>query len=215
MDLVLKSTRSDNPRLADYSDEELLEKYQRSGYQIYFEELVHRYQLPLYRYLLRYLKRNDVTEDVCQKCFLQLYLKNHQFQPGRRFKTWFYQIAINQTRDYLRRQRRYPMISLDCMKSESNTDTDINWDQVLPETGMDPCQAIILKEEREFVRQAITQLPLVLRKVVQLSYFQGMKYQEIADLLHIPYATIRHRLLTALKQLNRLLCATSVIDSCS
>ncbi|MGL4424413.1 MAG: sigma-70 family RNA polymerase sigma factor, partial [Gemmataceae bacterium] len=68
--------------------------------------------------------------------------------------------------------------------------------------GPDPAAAADLAETRDRVRAAVDNLPELLRQVILLAYFQGMKYQDIADTLGVPVGTVKSRLHAAVARLN-------------
>ena len=72
------------------TDEELLLAYRDTERRDLFEELVRRYERELFSYLRRYVGDADMAADVFQATFLQLHLKCHQFQDGRRLRPWLY-----------------------------------------------------------------------------------------------------------------------------
>src|SRR3954469_20497923 len=103
-------TRED---LAGASDEVLLSRYRDEGRTEDFDELVHRYENELYRYLARYLGDSSLAEDVFQNTFLQVHLKRGLYEDGRPVRPWLYSIATHQAVDSLRKAGRHPTVSLD------------------------------------------------------------------------------------------------------
>src|ERR1700759_85202 len=99
--------------LARQSDEELLRRYRDEGHQEDFDELVHRYERELYRYLARYLGNPALAEDVFQNTFLQVHLKRALYEDGRPVRPWLYSIATHQAVDAMRKAGRHPTVSLD------------------------------------------------------------------------------------------------------
>ena len=65
----------------------------------------------------------------------------------------------------------------------------------------DPADQAAAAETRRRVREAVDALPDLLRQAVVLAYFQGLKYQEIADVLGIPVGTVKSRLHAAVAKL--------------
>src|SRR5690606_15574893 len=96
--------------------------YRDSGDRRHFGRLVNRYERELYNYLRRYLGDAEMAEDVFQAAFLQVHLKCHTFEEGRRFRPWLYTIATNQAIDAQRRTKRHKMVSLD--RGGNHADTD-------------------------------------------------------------------------------------------
>ena len=84
---MVKAISSDRAEeLSQLSDEELMNKYREEGRAALFNELVHRYERELYRYLARYLGDPTAAEDVFQNTFLQVHLKRGLFENGRPFQ---------------------------------------------------------------------------------------------------------------------------------
>lgn len=180
------------------TDEDLLVRI-RSGRKDMFGPLVRRYERELYGYLRRFVGDEDLAYDVFQNTFAQIFLKIRSYDPSRPARPWVYAIATNQAIDALRRKNRRP----DGMTDPGTGDgedakplADLSED---PNPG--PAEIVETGELKDQVRYAVDRLPDSLRPVVVLVYFQGMKYQEVADLLGIPLGTVKSRLHAALGKL--------------
>ncbi len=184
------------------TDEELLIRL-RLGETELFGTLVRRYQRELYAYLLRYTGDAHLAEDVFQNTFLQIHLKKEQYEPGRPVRPWLYRIATNQAIDLLRNVNRHQAVSLE-QSSAPTADSVVSLLELVPETNVGPVEFVLREEDRSRVRQAVLQLPEMLRGVVILAYFQELKYTEIADILDIPVGTVKSRLHNALQRLHRI-----------
>lgn len=184
------------------ADEQLLAQYQRSGDRAVFELLVHRYEREIYSYLRRYLGCAEMAEDAFQGTFLQVHLKCEQFDSGRRFRPWLYAIATNQAIDVRRRNKRHRMASLD--RTQSSSDGDSHWSETLVGDTPDPLVEAALRENGLWVRQAVGSLGDTMRQVVELVYYQGMKYREAAEVLDIPVGTVKSRLHAAVQRLGQI-----------
>jgi RNA polymerase sigma-70 factor (ECF subfamily) len=186
--------------LSRYSDEELLARF-RKGQQDVFGTLVRRYQRELYGYLRRYLGDADLADDVFQNTFVQVYSKAGQYEAGRPVRPWLYAIATNQAIDALRRVNRHPAVSLEQTETESDGEKRGLVD-MLAGRDADPFDNVDQAETREQVRACVDRLPDFLKQVVLMAYYQGLKYQEIADALEIPLGTVKSRLHAALTKLH-------------
>ncbi|HZZ28184.1 MAG TPA: sigma-70 family RNA polymerase sigma factor [Pirellulales bacterium] len=197
-------SQTDTPEaLARKTDEELLMEHRLRGGRRAFELLVQRYERELYSYLRRYLSDATMAEDVFQATFLQLYLKADQFEEGRKVRPWLYTIATNQAIDAQRRNRRHKMVSLDRRGHHHDTQDDVGSLLDLL-TSKEPLAVDNLEtdERRQWVQQAIAELPEALREAVLLVYYQGMKYREAAEVLDIPVGTVKSRMHAAILKLN-------------
>jgi RNA polymerase sigma-70 factor (ECF subfamily) len=183
------------------TDEELLLGYRESGEADLFSELVHRYERELFSYLRRYLGDAEMAEDAFQAAFLQVHLKCEQYEPGRAFRPWLYTIATNQAIDAQRRSRRHRMVSLDRASGASGEDVGKLID-LLASKDPTPTAQLSAEERRLWLHQAVEQLPAALRDVVNLVYFQDLKYREAAESLDIPVGTVKSRMHAAVAKLH-------------
>ena len=190
-----------NQRDASPTDEELLLGYCASGDRDLFAELVRRYERELYSYLRRYLGDAEMAEDAFQAAFLQVHLKCEKFESGRAFRPWLYTIATNQAIDAQRRSRRHRMVSLDRAGHTDGDEVGKLLDLLVSHEAA-PTAQLAADERKEWIGRAIGELPQVLRDVIQLVYFQDMKYREAADTLDIPVGTVKSRMHAAVARLS-------------
>ena len=172
--------------LARLSDEELLSRF-RKGQRDVFGTLVRRYERELFGYLRRYLGDDDLADDVFQNTFVQVYVKIRQYEPGRPVRPWLYAIATNQAIDALRRRTgRPPGRRLEQTETEADGEPRPLF-ELLAAREADPLDnADRGRDSANWSGPRVDRLPDFLRQVVMLAYFQGLKYQEVADALDIP-----------------------------
>lgn len=182
------------------SDEDLLLRYRDNGDQGAFDQLVHRFERELYSYLRRYLGNASLAEDVFQATFLQVHLKRNLFDKGRRFRPWLYTIATHQAIDALRRGGRHQSISIDANMPENGDLGALIG--LLSDSEPAPDSHLESEEIRVRMRRCLDELPEHLRGVVVLIYYQGMKYRDAAEILHIPVGTVKSRLHAAMLKLS-------------
>jgi len=200
---LLEQHRKVPPELASATDEQLLLRYCDRGDRRAFEELVHRNERELYSYLRRYTGDAALAEDAFQATFLQLHLKCGQFEEGARLKPWLYIIATHQAIDALRKNRRHKMVSLDRQNSTQQGDEQaLSLADALQGSESSPHGELQSVERRDWVREAVANLPEHLKSVVMLIYNQGLKYREVADILKLPVGTVKSRLHTATQKLH-------------
>jgi RNA polymerase sigma-70 factor, ECF subfamily len=184
------------------SDEELLLAYRDRADRPAFSELVRRYERELYSYLRRYLGDASMAEDAFQTTFLQVHLKCDQFEQGRKFRPWLYTIATNQAIDAQRRNKRHRSVSLDRNTKQENSDDLGSLMDLLVSKEPAPESRAESTQQRDWIREAVAQLPDTLREAINLVYYQGLKYREAADVLNIPVGTVKSRLHAAILKLN-------------
>jgi RNA polymerase sigma-70 factor (ECF subfamily) len=183
------------------SDEALLFRL-REGEREVFGTLVRRYERELFGYLRRYVGDDDLADDVFQNTFVQVFLKIQQYEPGRPARPWLYAIATNQAIDALRRRnRRIADRPADAIAAPDEEGEPRPLFELLPSPGDSPHEVAEQAEQAKRVRAAVNRLPELLRQTVLLVYFQGLKYQDAADILGIPVGTVKSRLHAALTKL--------------
>jgi RNA polymerase sigma-70 factor (ECF subfamily) len=166
-----------------------------------FGPLVRRYERELFGYLKRYLGDDDLADDVFQNTFLQVFVKIEQYEPGRPARPWLYAIATNQAIDALRKKNRRADRRADAAVATDDDGEPRPLFELIPSADAGPPDHADRAEQRELVRAAVDRLPDLLRQVVLLAYFQGLKYRDIAETLDIPVGTVKSRLHAALTKL--------------
>src|SRR5215813_739887 len=75
-----------------------------------FNELILRWERPIYALAYRVIGREEDARDVCQETFLRAFRALPGFKGEAKFSSWLYRIALNLCRDWIRRQRRAPVV---------------------------------------------------------------------------------------------------------
>ncbi|MCK4563389.1 MAG: RNA polymerase sigma factor [Verrucomicrobia bacterium] len=170
------------------TDELLLEAY-REGDESAFPELLQRYKGPLFGYLMRMARNQEIAEDLFQETFLRVHEKAHTFRTGAKFKSWLFTIATHIAIDHLRRSKHRPQ--LQAMESKVP----------VPSPGNDPAAETAQLELRETVRDAVDTLPPRQRAALVLSYYQGHTYPEVAAIMGCSLGSVKTHMSRALKTL--------------
>src|SRR3954468_9974341 len=92
-----------------WTDEELVAK-SNGGDHDSFNELIRRWERPIYALAYRQIGREEDARDVCQETFLRAFRALKGFRGQAKFSSWLYRIAINLCRDWMRRERRTPVM---------------------------------------------------------------------------------------------------------
>jgi RNA polymerase sigma-70 factor (ECF subfamily) len=188
--------------LAEVSDEELVARYRGTGQAVHFEALMRRYERELFTFLRRFLGNAQHAEDVFQGTFLSVHLRIEQFETGKRFRPWLYAIASNKAIDFMRRNKRHQMASLD--HGSKSGDSDDSMVHRLASGEICPDDLAIQNETGARVREAVGQLNESTQHLIQLAFYQGLKYADIAEILEIPLGTVKSRVFTAIRKLNEI-----------
>jgi RNA polymerase sigma-70 factor, ECF subfamily len=152
-----------------------------------FGQLVVRHQDRLYNTLVKVLGSADDARDVAQEAFVHAFQKLHTFRGNSAFYSWLFRIAMNAAISEKRKTRRMSA-SVDVAREQSGTEpADLH-----PESQ--PSHSLELSERQELVRTALSQLSEEFRTVLVLKEMEGLKYEEIADVVGCPVGTVRSRI---------------------
>lgn len=186
------------------SDESLLNRH-LGGDAEAFAALVRRHADGVLGLLVRMVRDRARAEDLFQETFLRVHAKADTFKPEQRFKSWLYAIATHAAIDALRKASRDPAtFSLD---AENEQDQSLG-DQLAAEQPH-PVEQLTADERRQRIRAAVDTLPARQRATVQLAYFEGLTYPEVAAALECTVGTVKTQVSRAMKTLARLLPAPS------
>lgn len=169
------------PLATSESDESIAEKIQRGQHQ-YFGEILIRYEAKIKRYARRFLTDPKDAEDAAQEAFIKAYRNIQSFDTSRKFSSWLYRIAHNECINFLRKRKT---------ESLPLFDLDVLFPHLAREEHLDDMNVRQTKEEIEL---ALGRLDPKYREPLILYYLEGFDYREIADILHIPVATVGVRL---------------------
>jgi RNA polymerase sigma-70 factor (ECF subfamily) len=185
-----------------WTDEELVARSIRGDAES-FNQLILRWERPIYALAYRTIGREEDARDVCQETFLRAFRALPAFRGQAKFSSWLYRIALNLCHDWLRRQRRAPVVQ---------APDDVDLDELAAATG--PCESIedlvARKNLGRLVECAVAQLPQEQRTAIILKEYHGLTFQEIADLVGCPLSTVKTRLYQGLTVLRRELAKDSV-----
>ncbi len=172
------------------TDKQLVERVQR-GDKRAFDLLVLKYQHRIVGLVGRYLRDQDEVQDVAQEAFIKAYRALPRFRGDSAFYTWLYRIAINTAKNHLvSRSRRPPDSDVDVDLADGIYQDSLS-DMVNPENSLatDQLEAVVYK--------AIDDLAEDLKVAVTLREFEGLSYEEIADVMECPVGTVRSRIFRA------------------
>ena len=180
------------------TDQQLVAKVQKGDSRA-FDLLVLKYQHKIFALISRYVRDRDEVQDVAQEAFIKAYRALPNFRGESAFYTWLYRIAINTAKNYLvSRSRRPP-----------GSDVELE-DAEYFETGgglreiENPENALFGAELKAVVDGAIGALPEDLRTAITLREFDGLSYEEIAEIMACPVGTVRSRIFRAREAIDAL-----------
>ena len=165
----------------------------QQGDQAAFGALEEKYQAMAYSQALRMVGNPDDAADATQDAFLNAWRALPGFQGQSSFSTWLYRLTSNACIDLLRRSKRRPTLSITVADEdeEGPQETDI------PDERWSPERELERKETRQTVRSGLSALSPEHREVLALREFEGLSYQEIAQLLELEEGTVKSRIARA------------------
>ena len=177
------------------TDKQLVARVQK-GDKGAFDLLVIKYQYKVHAIIFRYVKDIDEVNDVMQEAFIKAYRALEGFRGESAVYTWLYRIAVNTAKNYLiARNRRPPAFDINVDDSDySEENKQLH--------NVDSPENILYRDElQSVINVAIENLPEDLRTALMLREFEGLSYEEIADIMDCPVGTVRSRIFRARESL--------------
>ncbi|MCL5270395.1 MAG: RNA polymerase sigma factor, partial [bacterium] len=154
------------------------------------EELMQRWQTPLFRFIQRAVRDADVAEELTQDTFLRLWRARGQYRPGGRFASWLFRIASRLCLDHYRRQSRRPTLVGDDDFPPVSAPADDR-----PDRGVREAELIATLDA------ALGRLPLNQRLALEMVCFEEMSYREIAEALDCSVGAVEQLIFRARRAL--------------
>ena len=181
----------------DRTDDELIAMI-AAGESAAFDTLYSRYAANVYQTVLRVVQDRALAEDLVQEVFWRVWRRSSRFAGNcGQVAPWLRVVARNVGVDELRRLRARPVL----IRAEGEHARM----RQLADDQADVLAAAIKQEQRHLIVSALQQLPIEQRQVIELSYFGGRTYTEIAAALNHPIGTVKTRIRRALQKLKQAL----------
>ena len=175
---------------ASDTDQQLVQRAQRGDLRA-FDLLVLKYQGRIAALISRYVSDAGEVEDVTQEAFIKAYRALGKFRGDSAFYTWLYRIAANAAKNHLVAKGRRPGADATIEDAEGFDEGGLLSESASPE-------ALAMGEElAEVVESALNELPDELKAALILREFDGLSYDDIADVLGCPVGTVRSRIFRA------------------
>jgi len=145
-----------------------------------FEELINKYQKPIFNIAYRMVYDVQDAEDITQSVFIKAYENLRSYNPKHKFFSWIYRMAINETLNIIHKKKQLSGLD-DSMKSQEKSP-----DSFYEET-----------ELSQNIQKALMDLKTDYREVIVLKHLQGLSYKEMSHVLNVPEKTVKSRLFSA------------------
>jgi RNA polymerase sigma-70 factor (ECF subfamily) len=150
-----------------------------------FALFVDKYKGPVYNLVYRLTGSSHDAEDLAQETFINAYRSLHHFKPNNKFFPWLYTIAINLTKNHLKKKKHQLVGDSDQIKTDNHN----------------PEQVFSKLQEAEVLAHHIQRLPVSLRGAIILRYYHYLRFEDISQILGISLSAAKMRVYRGLKTL--------------
>lgn len=152
-----------------------------------FRLLVEKYQIMVFRACFRIMDNKEDAEDIAQEVFVEAYLSISSFRGDSKISTWLYRIAINKSKNLLRKNRWQQLVQrlekyIPGGKSESYDAED--------HSAKDAMDSVERNESQKILWKAIESLPENQRIAFSLNKYDDLAYQEIAEIMQTSLSAV-------------------------
>lgn len=172
-----------------------------SGEFAAFEELVRRYRNEVYALAYHFVRNREEAWDISQEVFIKAHRALGRFRGDASFKTWLMRITANQCKDQLKK-RRLDTVPLD----------DAFPGEAASSASLDPGRQLEAREVGEAILQGLESLSAKHRTAFVLREFEGLSYEEMAQVMACSPGTVMSRLHHARKKLQAYLLRAGIAD---
>jgi RNA polymerase sigma-70 factor (ECF subfamily) len=179
--------------LRKMDDEALITTFQSGDLDVY-RYLVERYQERIRNLLFSIFRDRDFIDDLAQEVFIKAYQALPHFRFEASFYTWLYRIAVNKSRDELRKKKTRRFFSFQTLDEGIEKELNVRL-SVQPEN----------RDTQELVAMGLKTLPEKFRTAVVLKDIEGLSYEEIAEVMQCELGTVKSRISRARAMLRKAL----------
>ena len=182
--MVDKQSKKQTNKEADLT---LVRRAKKGDYRA-FDLLVLKYQSRIVSIAFKFVKEIQLAEDISQESFIKAYRSIDSFREESAFYTWLYRITANTAKNYLVSKGRRKESSISELSISENEDFF-----ELP-TNDSPEQILMAQSLKDTIYDALSGLPEDTRTALSLREFEGLNYEEIAEIMNCPVGTVRSRI---------------------
>ena len=193
--MVDKQSKKQTNKEADLA---LVRRAKKGDYRA-FDLLVLKYQSRIVSIAFKFVKEIQLAEDISQESFIKAYRSIDSFREESAFYTWLYRITANTAKNYLVSKGRRKESSISELSISENEDFF-----ELP-TNDSPEQILMAQSLKDTIYDALRGLPEDTRTALSLREFEGLNYEEIAEIMNCPVGTVRSRIFRGREALENLI----------
>ena len=167
-------------------DLSLVRRAKKGDYRA-FDLLVLKYQSRVIATAFKFVKEKQLAEDIAQEAFIKSYKSIDSFREESSFYTWVYRITVNTAKNYLvSSKRRDEVVISDLSRDDSFYPEKLDVDS--------PQEILKASELRDLIFETLSSLGEETRTALSLREFDGLSYEEIAEIVQCPVGTVRSRI---------------------
>ena len=167
-------------------DLSLVRRAKKGDYRA-FDLLVLKYQSRVIATAFKYVKERQLAEDIAQEAFIKSYKSIGSFREESSFYTWVYRITVNTAKNYLvSSKRRDEVVISDLFQDDSFYPEKLDVDS--------PQEILKASELRDLIFETLSSLGEETRTALSLREFDGLSYEQIAEIVQCPVGTVRSRI---------------------
>jgi RNA polymerase sigma-70 factor (ECF subfamily) len=182
------------------ADDILLVAHAGTGDMAAFEQLVWRYRNDVYAMSYHFLHNREDAWDCAQEVFVKTHRNLGRFRGDGSFKGWLLRITANHAKDKLKKRRLSTVSFDDALKTDTTADQP------------DPARSLEMSELGQAIESALDELPAKHKDAFVLREYQGLSYQEMAEVMKCSVGTVMSRLHYARKKLQHALIEMGVAE---
>ena len=187
------------------SDEKLAELY-ADGNESAFAVLIERHLPAVCGFARKYVGDADKAEDIAQETFVKVWKNIKTFDTKRNLRSWLFTIAKNTALDYLKKKKVLPFANF-------TSDEGYNPFEEIPEDKILPDELLEQKDAAKQLEEKLEKIPEQYRIILTMRYMDDLTLHEIADVLDLPYNTIKSQHGRALQSLKNIFDKTSDVSN--
>ena len=167
-------------------DLSLVRRAKKGDYRA-FDLLVLKYQSRVIATAFKFVKEKQLAEDIAQEAFIKSYKSIDSFREESSFYTWVYRITVNTAKNYLlSSKRRDEVVISDLSQDDSFYPKKLDVDS--------PQEILKASELRDLIFETLSSLGEETRTALSLREFDGLSYEQIAEIVQCPVGTVRSRI---------------------
>ena len=181
----------------------LIERIEKNNDQLAYVALMDKYKKAVYFTVLKMVNNADDADDITMQTFTKAFKSLDQYNNSFAFSTWLFRIASNTSIDHIRK-KRIDTTSLDQNLGDEG-ESGYNYSNLIVDESANPEEDLVSEQRSSIMKEVIETMDEKYKVLIQMYFFEELKYDEIAEKLDIPLGTVKVRLKRAKEFLANLL----------